>query len=190
MDNTSRVIVDDYLRMKDSPNIFVCGDANNTAEEKLAAAAMRHSEYVAKCISHLVKQKALNEKYKFQKVPNVFLVALGPSSGVLMTYGRTVLTGKLAGSTKTALLYFALSELQGSGSVSKYEKTNLKRSLPPPVGTPENLGTQRKVQVLVFGGMSTAGKDLTKHLLESSPPVLVRLAVENMEQVRKKKIEF
>jgi len=101
------LIVNQYLQLKEHPNIFVGGDLTGIEEEKTAAHADCHASVIAENINRIVRKKSLIS-YKSRVEP--MDISLGCWDGIL-TYPPFVLVGFIPGVTKQIVEKIALLRL-------------------------------------------------------------------------------
>lgn len=98
------IIVNDYLLVNDSKNIFAGGDITNVQEEKTAQAAERHAEVIVRNILAIEKNGKM-EKYVAKKRP--IAISLGKWKGIL-DYGKIYLSGFIPAIIKRYVEYKTL----------------------------------------------------------------------------------
>jgi len=99
--------VNQYLQLKDHPNIFVGGDLTGVDEEKTAAHANNHASVIAENINRIIKQKSL-VSYKSHVEP--MDISLGSWDGII-TYPPFILVGLIPGLIKQLIEKIALKRL-------------------------------------------------------------------------------
>lgn len=85
------LIVNKFLQVKNSKNIFAGGDITNILEEKTAQNAEEHAKIIVRNIFGLEKNKELSE---YISKPRIIVISLGKYNGIL-EYKNFTLTGKI-----------------------------------------------------------------------------------------------
>ncbi len=84
-----QAIVNEFLQLKDYPNIFAAGDVTSVDEEKTAHSSEHHAMIIIKNIKNLEKGKPLK---KYWPGKRLMVISLGKYNGI-MTYGNFAFTG-------------------------------------------------------------------------------------------------
>jgi apoptosis-inducing factor 2 len=90
------VMVDEFLQVKNCPNVFSGGDITDIKEEKTAQHAQAHAKIIIQNIRSLEKKEDL-QKYVSKSTP--MIISLGEHHGIMEIKGKTV-TGILPGILK------------------------------------------------------------------------------------------
>ncbi|MBP9738993.1 FAD-dependent oxidoreductase [Candidatus Saccharibacteria bacterium] len=96
LSRNGKVVVDEYLRVKNWQNIFVIGDNADTKYSGMAQTALYNALYVSKLLMKQHQQKAIS-KYRNKKP--VYVITVGPKWAVAQI-GNRVLSGRAGWSVR------------------------------------------------------------------------------------------